>query len=126
MGIIGACLPIMRQPLANLFPSLLRSYSSRRSPRYYENRISEPYVLQDLSGRDKGGVHAAWNSISASGTDKFKTSAPRESDEYGIIADAAQELASEEHGKGKGNLYGVGDRWGHGIKKEIGYEIRRK
>lgn len=124
MGIVGACLPIMRQPLAQLFPSLIKSYSARRAPRYYEDRNSEPFVLQDFSGRQKDGASATWHSVSASGPERFKASIPRASDELGIIEETelGQRAGTER------NLSGIYDEQelGQAIRKDVKYEIRRK
>ena len=124
MGIVGACLPIMRQPLAQIFPSLIRSYSARRAPRYYEDRNSEPFVLQDFSGRQKDGGSTTWHSVSASGPERFKTSVPRESDELGII----EETETGQHGRPERNTSGIYDEQelGQAIRKDVKYEIRRK
>lgn len=108
----------MRQPLAHMFPSLLRSYGSRQTPRYYEDRNSEPYVLQDFSGRQKGGAASTWHSVSASGPDRFRISAPRGSDEFMMID--GKDLSE------RGNMYGGSDIEPNGIRRDVRYEIQRK
>ena len=124
MGIVGACLPIMRQPLAQIFPSLVKSYSARRTPRHYEDRNSEPFVLQDFSGRQKDGASATWHSVSASGPERFKSSVPRESDELGIIEDT--EIGQHErHGRHTSGIY-YEQNLGQSIRKDVRYEIRTK
>ena len=87
MGIIGACLPLMRQPLAHIFPSLLRSHSSRRTPHYSDDQKASPYGLQDLPGRQNDRPHETWHSVPAAGLVRFKGSGPRGSDELGIVSD---------------------------------------
>jgi hypothetical protein len=124
MGIIGACLPIMRQPMAHIFPSLIKSYGARRPQRYYEDRNSEPFVLQDFSGRQKDGVSTTWHSVSASGPERFKTSVPRQSDELGII----EETDARQHDRAGRNMSGIFDdrELGRAIRKDVKYEIQRK
>lgn len=115
MGIIGACLPIMRQPVQHFFPRLWGSLKSSKRPSQPYDK-DEPYVLQDLSNPKKDGSHRTWHSVSVSGPELFG-SARRKSDELGII--------TETHEGGdldRGRLGRSPDRY---IRKDIGYSVER-
>ncbi|KAK3721345.1 hypothetical protein LTR37_003221 [Vermiconidia calcicola] len=53
MGIIGSCLPIMRQPLRHCFPGMVETRFSRKrsGSDYYSDQ--EAYVLQHRSNRSE-------------------------------------------------------------------------
>jgi len=82
MGIIGACLPVMRQPLKQAFPRMFgtsrRTKSSR--PDFSDDRFVEQYMLQSVSHRHKCGGSASWNDVSGP-----HGSGARKSDELEII-----------------------------------------
>ncbi|KAK5116045.1 hypothetical protein LTR85_009327 [Meristemomyces frigidus] len=84
MGIIGACLPVMRQPLREYFPRIFgRSKISSGPSPYYGDRFTDQYAMQSVSSRQKG------HNVTVSGPDLFR-SAPRKSDELGIINEAVE------------------------------------
>jgi hypothetical protein len=53
--------------------------------RLAKKQHAEPCVLDDFPNRLKDGPNVTWHSVSAAGPDRFKMSAPRKSDELGII-----------------------------------------
>jgi hypothetical protein len=116
VGIIGACLPLMRQPLKQVWPRLFGS-SRKREQYYYDDQFSDQYVLQNVSNGQRG---AAWNTVSVSGPELFK-SAQRKSDELGII----DETLEADGASGKSES-GVPSAKGRTIRKEIAYSIDRR
>lgn len=82
VGVIGACLPIMRQPVRKWFPRLM-GRSTEEAEFYYDDTFAEQYGMQNVSTgeRHKPQLQAAWNSVSVSGPQ----SARRESDELYIL-----------------------------------------
>ena len=117
MGIIGSCLPIMRQPLRHCFPGIVGTrFFRKRSGRGYHSD-QEDYVLQHRSNRSevlKDGAHTAWNDASISGP--FK-SAPRKSDELGIIREAGYARDADSNGSLQNE---------NGIRKDVAYHVGRK
>ena len=88
MGIIGACLPVMRQPLKQFLPRLFGS--SKSAGRYYDDRFTDEYVLQNVSNPQKDGSNTTWHNVSVSGPEYFRPSQQRKSDELRIIGDTLE------------------------------------
>lgn len=91
MGIIGSCLPILRQPLRSAFPRVFGTAPiDSKPPRpYYDDRFTEDYVMQNFSNDKKSSAKRNWHDVSVSGPDLFKSS-PRKSDEMEIIHAGAE------------------------------------
>ncbi|KAF5574009.1 integral membrane protein [Fusarium pseudoanthophilum] len=107
LGIIAACLPVLRQPLGKLFPRIFGS--TKKSSLYYTGPggPAKGYNLSDIAARSpRPGI---WKS-DASGSEQVisvggpQTEASRESDERCIIAntvkgsDYGSELATHKPG----------------------------
>jgi len=94
IGIIGACLPVMRQPLRQYLPRLFgTSRNGKPSRSYYaDDRFVDQYVLQNVSGGQKQGSQGTWHDVSISGPlhTQHHKSASRESDELRIIDGMAE------------------------------------
>lgn len=91
MGIIGSCLPILRQPLRMAFPRVFGTApadSKQRRP-YYDDTFTDNYVLQNFSNDKKGSAKRTWHDVSVSGPELFR-SAPRKSDEMEIVHAGAE------------------------------------
>jgi hypothetical protein len=101
-GIIGACLPALRQPLARLFPHIFGS--TAKNSDYQEDRTpgKGAFTLSNLSGQAshpgmwRGGGHSR-QVVSVSGPEAVTG---RRSDELHIIDDGVKESdsGSETHG----------------------------
>jgi hypothetical protein len=123
MGIIGACLPLMRQPLRQFFPWLMGT-SHRRAAEHYEDSFSEHYVLQNVSSGTRFDKHEPWNSVTVSGPTPFDKSASRkESDELGIIEEMYA-VRDGESGR-DGTRTPTQHELGKGIRKDFEYSIAR-
>lgn len=125
MGIIGACLPVMRQPLKQLFPRLFGASKSPAvpSPYYSDDTFANQYALKEILSRQRDGSGTSWHKVSLSGPELFK-SAPRNSDELGIIHDT-QETGRTDSG---GDIVGQRplSRGRHGIRKKVVVSVDRK
>ena len=89
MGIIGACLPVMRQPLKQYFP---RWFGSSGSTRQYESNdmFVDHYALQHTSERQQRyRKDGAWHNVSITGPEHAR-SRPRKSDELGIVGETVE------------------------------------
>lgn len=120
MGIIGACLPVMRQPLKQHFPRLFGSSKNNKGPsKYYsDDRFTDQYVLQNVSNRAKDG---SWN-ISVSGPDLFR-SGQRKSDELGIIREG---LEGDRESSGDMDGGSSISQHHHGIRKNVVVSVDRR
>lgn len=100
MGIIGACLPVMRQPFKQYFPYLFGGTRTAKGPSryYFEDRLTDDYVLQNVSNRQKDGSSSTWHNVSVSGPELFK-SARRKSDELGIIGETVESRDTDSGGE---------------------------
>lgn len=121
IGIIGACLPILRQPLRAAFPKIFGTApATSRQRRYYEDdQFTDEYVLQNYSGDKKGGNKRAWHDVSISGPEIFK-SVERKSDEMHIIHNGA---AFDNNSGGSWNEP-AGSRNQDHIRKDMSYSVR--
>lgn len=119
MGIIGACLPILRQPLRAAFPRIFGTEPATSKPRYYDNRFENEYVLQNFSTDKKSSGKRTWNDVSISGPELFK-STPRKSDEMHIVHYGAD---FDNHSGGSLNET-TGSQAQRQIRKETSYSVR--
>ena len=121
MGIIGACLPILRQPLRAAFPRIFGTTPiTSKPPRpYYDDRFTDEYVMQNFSGDKKNSGKRTWHDVSVSGPELFKSS-PRKSDEMHIIHDG---LEFDNHSGASLNEAGAA-RGLNQIRKETSYSVR--
>ncbi|KAM0248121.1 hypothetical protein ACHAQJ_009591 [Trichoderma viride] len=109
-GIIGACLPALRQPLARLFPHIFGS--TAKNSNYQDDRTpgKGAFTLSNLSGQAshpgmwRGGGHSR-QVVSISGPEAVKG---RKSDELYIIDDVVKENDSGSETQGA-----------HGISKTV-------
>ncbi|KAK5114282.1 hypothetical protein LTR62_002533 [Meristemomyces frigidus] len=123
MGIIGACLPVLRIPAKQYLPRLFGGSkdSGRQSSPYYESgdSFTDRYVLQKVSSdrpKDSG-----WHNVSVSGGDLFRSSARRKSDELGIIEESAEMAGKSPSIPAWSN--GSMSPFPHAIRKESKVEI---
>ncbi len=114
MGIIGACLPLMRQPIKKIWPKLVGS-SGRRTP-YYDDEVSDQHVMQNVSNSQAESQSKAW-----SASDPFR-SRPRKSDELGIISEGAETKYGDSGNETGGYTLGMSD----GIRKDMVYSVDRR
>lgn len=70
------------------------------------------------------GSNNTWHSASAAGPDGFKMSAPRESDELGIIEEVGDRHNTDTERSSK-DIYGKSDMGQLDIRKDVVFEIRR-
>lgn len=120
MGIIGSCLPILRQPLRTAFPRIFGTAPVTSGPArpYYDDRFTEDYVMQNFSDKKSSGKRT-WHDVSVSGPELFK-STPRKSDEMQIIHNGAE---FDEHSGGSMNEATGGPDAHRQIRKETSYSV---
>lgn len=100
MGIIGACLPILRQPLKKLLPKVFGSKNATRGYYYSDDRFADQYALRNVAAKKPND--ASWHTASISGPEVFNRSGRRESDELEMIGERAEiDKQSEASGDGK-------------------------
>lgn len=125
MGIIGACLPVMRQPLRQYFPRLFGGSKGSKgpSPYYTDDRFRNQYGLQNVSGRQRDGSNSTWHNVSVSGPELWK-SAPRKSDELGIISETV-ETGDRDSGRelDEGSPMSLSQ---NGIRKNVAFSVERR
>lgn len=126
VGVIGACLPILRAPLTQWLPQWFpRKRSTARTSRYYhDDRFTNEYVLQNVSGKQQDS-HMSRHEVFVAGG-KVRSD-PRRSDELGII-DMVR--ASPEFGVGAlpaHEAHDIEERYDypHAIKKNVSVSVRR-
>lgn len=126
MGIIGACLPVMRQPLKQYLPRIFGTKSGSKGSKgcYSDDRFADQYVMQNVSNRAKEGPAAAWNSVSVSGPDYYKSSQNRKSDELGIINDA-MDISDRDSGADADELSANSYRQHNAIRKKVTVSVDR-
>lgn len=123
MGIIGACLPVMRQTLKRHCGVIFGTLRSTKSEGqyYYDDSFAERYVMQNMSNKQKPSAESSWHNVSVSGPD-FLRSSPRKSDELGIITEAREigdrDSGAEDSGSSRSRL-------GNGIRKEFAVSVDR-
>jgi hypothetical protein len=125
IGIIAASLPVLRAPLRRAFPKIFSTTrGSKSQPKYYEDGYKNDYALHNMSAHSKASGGPGWqNSTSLSSPDILK-SAPRRSDELGMIREAAMDNDGDSNANGDvetGRWYHTGD----GIRKTVEVEVRR-
>jgi len=127
MGVIGACLPILRAPIAQFFPQWFTTKNSaRRGNRYYyEDRGTDEYGMQSLPKRQKDGSQIARHNASVSaggiGGGLFGGPPRKSSDELGII-EASPETMERYGDHDRGNM---STKHPHAIKKTVGVSVER-
>ena len=119
MGIIGACLPVMRQPLRQYLPWL---FGTSKEPGYYysEDRFDNHYALRDVSDPAKDGGRDAWHKVSITGPDAYKSN-KRHSDELHIINET-MENADKDSSKDSGSAWSHGPT---GIRRDVSVSVSR-
>lgn len=121
IGIIGACLPTLRQPLRQAFPRVFGTapIPSKPSRPYYDDRFTDEYVMQNFSNDKKNSGKRTWHDVSVTGPDLFKSS-PRKSDEMHIIHDGTE---FDNHSGGSLNET-AGSQAYKQIRKDTSYSVR--
>ena len=119
MGIIGACLPVMRQPARQYLPWL---FGTSKEPGYIysEDRFDNPYPLRDLSGREKDGGQDTWHKVSITGPDMYR-STKRRSDELHIIKETMEDAENQSSGDSGSAL----SQLPTGIRRDVSVHVSR-
>ena len=118
MGVIGACLPILRILLTQWFPEWFATKKSTRK-NYYDEGFSDDYALRNISNKQKDGRQYPKHNVSVSGGEIFR-SGERGSDELRIIGQSRESLdgySGHEHQPAYG-------RSPQAIHKNVSYSVR--
>lgn len=119
MGVIGACLPILRILLTQWFPQWFSTKKSTKK-NYYDEGFSDDYALQNVSNKQKDGRQYPRHNVSVSGGDLFR-SGPRRSDELGIIEESWETLDKDSGYEPDSRPRGDS----RNIQKNVSYSVRR-
>ena len=119
MGIIGACLPVMRQPLRQYLPWL---FGTSRDPGYVysEDRFDNHYPLRDVSDKPRDAGRETWHNVSITGPEACRFTR-KDSDELYII-DETVENADKESSKDSGSAR---SRQQTGIRRDVSVSVSR-